>query len=344
MALEQSEDKNTPIVIHTISSVAEAIALLSSYTEPDQHSFAQHEHELLHQELSTEVITFITDWRSRSHWDFMYLYEFLIPFPFFNDMPLFLDEISKLSDESYLYYIFGGEITRKQIIEALLNPSTISDFTQNLASMFGNKPEFIKVMFTEIKAIRASIHLSLKEIASSAVFCEHMHNKQGLYDDTLQEAQDFGLEPLSLAQKLMGKTFRRVSSYQEFYFVPSYFLSPHHIRTFDDNTCIITYGCHNTQHNILEQSQALEKQIKALSDRNRIMILRMLHQRREYGARLAQVLDLTTATISHHLDILKNADLILEEKVGNIKYFDLNHARFSKLLKELSAFVQIEEG
>ncbi|AIQ53204.1 hypothetical protein R70331_17840 [Paenibacillus sp. FSL R7-0331] len=87
----------------------------------------------------------------------------------------------------------------------------------------------------------------------------------------------------------------------------------------------------------------MEKQIKALSDRNRIMILRILHQRKEYGARLANTLDLTTATISHHLEILKQADLILEEKVGNIKYFELNHAKFSKLLKGLRSFVQAEE-
>lgn len=63
MALEQSENNVTKTVIHTISSVAEAIALLSSYTEADQHSYAQHEHELLHQALSAEANAFITSWR-----------------------------------------------------------------------------------------------------------------------------------------------------------------------------------------------------------------------------------------------------------------------------------------
>ncbi|AIQ29120.1 hypothetical protein P40081_13825 [Paenibacillus sp. FSL P4-0081] len=86
----------------------------------------------------------------------------------------------------------------------------------------------------------------------------------------------------------------------------------------------------------------LEKQLKALSDRNRIMILRILHQHKEYGARLANTLDLTTATISHHLEILKQAGLIVEEKVGNIKYFELDHSRFNRLLQELSSFVQME--
>lgn len=343
MALEQSDDRITPAVIHTNSSVAEAIALLSSYTEPDQHSYAQHEHELLHQALSAESIAFLTNWRMRSSWDFLNLYEFFIPFPYFNEISVFLDEISNLSDEQYLCHIFGGELTIGQVTEALYNPDAIAYFGQRAVSTFGNKPEFIRDMFTEVKAIRASIHRLLKEIAASAVFQEQLQTKQGLYEAAAQAAQAFGLEPLSLAQKLMGKTFQRVSNYQTYYFIPSYFLTPHHIRLFDDNTCIIIFGCYNAQLNTLEQSQELEKQLKALSDRNRIMILRILHQRKEYGARLANALDLTTATISHHLEILKQADLILEEKVGNIKYFELHHARFGKLLQELRSFVQMED-
>lgn len=343
MALERSEHKVTPTAIHTSSSVVEAIALLSSCTASDPQSHTQHEHELLHQALSAEALAFLTDWRTRSRWDFMCLCEFFIPFPYFNEITLFLDEISKLSDEGYLYYIFGGELTPEQIAEALLKPEAIADFGHQAASMFGDKPEFMKTMFVEIKSIRASIHLLLQETASSVVLREHMQARQDLYDAAIQAAQAFGMEPLPLAHKLMGKTFRRVSSYQIFYFIPSYFLAPRRIRLFDDSTCIVIYGYHSTQLNVLEQGQELEKQLKALSDRNRMMILRMLHQRKEYGARLANALDLTTATISHHLEILKQADLIREEKVGNIKYFELHHAKFNKLLQDLSAFVQIED-
>lgn len=343
MALEQSGNNFTPAAIHTISTVAEAIALLSSYTKPDRHSYAQHELELLHQTLSAEAIAFVNDWRLKSDWDFLYLYELFIPFPYFNDMALFLNETAKLSDEQYLICLFGGELTREQVTEALLNPEATADFGPNAVSMFGAKPEFIKVMFTEIKPIRTSIQLVLKEIAASVVLQEQLQTKQNLYEAAIQEAQASGLEPLPLAQKLMGKTFQRVSSYHTYYFIPSYFLSPRHIRLFDSHTCIVIYGCHNTELNVLERSQELEKQLKAISDRNRIMILRMLQQRKEYGARLANALDLTTATISHHLEILKQAGLIREDKVGNIKYFMLDQAGFSKLLQDLNTFVQMDD-
>lgn len=39
-------------------------------------------------------------------------------------------------------------------------------------------------------------------------------------------------------------------------------------------------------------SMELEKGMKALADHNRLMILRMLQQKREYGANLASALDL----------------------------------------------------
>ncbi|WNS45980.1 metalloregulator ArsR/SmtB family transcription factor [Paenibacillus sp. MMS20-IR301] len=342
MALEQSEHEVTPAAIHTISSVAEAIALLSSYAVPEQHAYAQHEHGLMHQALSAESIAFLAGWRSRNGFDFMYLYEFFIPFPYFNDLTLFLDEIAKLSDEAYLGCLLGGELTQEQIASGLQNPDAIADFGSAEYSSFGDKPEFIKVLLTELESIRASIHLVLTEIAASEALRSQQETRQGLYEAALQNARAFGLEPLPLAQKLMGKTFQRVSSYQSYYFIPSYYLSPHRIRLFDHNTCIVIYGCYSAQLNILEQSQELEKQMKALSDRNRIVILRMLHQRREYGARLANALDITTATVSHHLEILKQAELIIEEKAGNIKYFRLNQARFNKLLKDLSLFIEVD--
>ncbi|SET06203.1 helix-turn-helix transcriptional regulator [Paenibacillus sp. NFR01] len=344
MALEQSENTTAPAAIHTSSSVAEAIALLSGYASSDRQSYTQHEHELLQQSLSAEAVAFLEDWRMRSRWDFIYLYELFIPFPYFNDITLFLKGISSLSDESYLYYLFGGELTRGQISQALLHPGASADFGQNATSMFGDKPEFMQAMFAEIQSIRISIDRVLREIASLEVLQEQLQTKQSFSDAAIQTSQAFGLEPLPLAQKLMGKTFRRVSDYQAFYFIPSYYLTVARIRVFDDNTCIVVYNCHNPRLNVLEQSQELEKQLKAISDRNRLQILRMLRQRKEYGARLANALDLTTATISHHLEILKQAGLIREEKVGNIKYFELDQAKFSKLLQDMGEFIQLEEN
>ena len=63
---------------------------------------------------------------------------------------------------------------------------------------------------------------------------------------------------------------------------------------------------------------------KALSDPVRRDILQMLKQGRMSAGEIASHFDMTGATVSYHLKILKNAELIFETKEKNYIYYDLN--------------------
>ena len=58
------------------------------------------------------------------------------------------------------------------------------------------------------------------------------------------------------------------------------------------------------------------KVFKALSDFNRIRIVKMLQLRPLCVCEIREVLDLATSTVSKHLSILRDAELILDEKDG----------------------------
>jgi len=61
----------------------------------------------------------------------------------------------------------------------------------------------------------------------------------------------------------------------------------------------------------------LDKQseiFKALSEPNRIRILKMLQQRSLCVCEITEILGLATSTVSKHLSILKEAGLIIDEK------------------------------
>lgn len=63
---------------------------------------------------------------------------------------------------------------------------------------------------------------------------------------------------------------------------------------------------------------------KALSDPARREILMMLRKGRLSAGEIGSYFDMTGATISYHLNILKKADLVYESKEKNYIYYELN--------------------
>ena len=53
---------------------------------------------------------------------------------------------------------------------------------------------------------------------------------------------------------------------------------------------------------------------------------------------IASKIDMTQATISHHLSILKKADLIIEDKQWKYIYYELNISVFEEIMMWLSQF------
>lgn len=77
---------------------------------------------------------------------------------------------------------------------------------------------------------------------------------------------------------------------------------------------------------------------KALADPVRREILDYLKQGRMSAGSIAAKFDLTAATVSYHLSVLKKADLISETKEKNYIYYDINVSVFEELMLWLSQF------
>ena len=63
---------------------------------------------------------------------------------------------------------------------------------------------------------------------------------------------------------------------------------------------------------------------KALSDPNRIRIVKMLEQRELCVCEVREILDLSNSTVSKHLSILRDAGLITDSKDGKWVNYRLN--------------------
>jgi ArsR family transcriptional regulator, arsenate/arsenite/antimonite-responsive transcriptional repressor len=67
-----------------------------------------------------------------------------------------------------------------------------------------------------------------------------------------------------------------------------------------------------------------ESIFKALADRNRREILRLLGKRTMSAGEIASHFTIAKSTLSSHFSILKKADLINEERNGTTIYYSLN--------------------
>ncbi|WP_010098791.1 ArsR/SmtB family transcription factor [Ornithinibacillus scapharcae] len=346
MASEREENQiSSEIVVDYFhSTVVEAIALLSSYVNPTKHEYAESTHDKLSLELSKEAKQFIQEWQEKTDWDFMEILNFLLPFPYFHHINQFLDVISSLSHTEYLYHFLWEDVPSNQIEAMVDSPASIDTFDTHILWETKEKKEFIVWLFTNIKVIRKKIAKILIEVSQAKILHESMDQNLAMFETSIQEIKSLKMEPLNKAQYVMGKTFRRTSLYKMYYFIPSYFFTPHRIRLFNSDVCFVIYGCGETLSDTRDTSVELEVKFKALADRNRLMILHLLSGRKEYGAKLAEFLGITTATVSHHLEILKKAGFIKEEKVGNIKYFSCNKVYTDEFLASFTEFIYLNEG
>ncbi len=86
--------------------------------------------------------------------------------------------------------------------------------------------------------------------------------------------------------------------------------------------------------------KTLEKTLKALADKNRIRILKLLENKKMCVCELSHVLGITQPSVSRHLKKLKSAELIKDEQDGFWTNYMLNKpaniygAKLNKLIKE----------
>ena len=77
---------------------------------------------------------------------------------------------------------------------------------------------------------------------------------------------------------------------------------------------------------------------KAFSDHIRREILLLLKNKSMSAGEIAENFEITSATISYHLSLLKKSELIRERKVKNFIYYDLNMSVFEELILWFNSF------
>lgn len=79
------------------------------------------------------------------------------------------------------------------------------------------------------------------------------------------------------------------------------------------------------------------KMFKALSDQNRINILEQLQTGEKCGCTLLETLDIVQSTLSHHMKLLVESEIVTSRKDGKWTYYALNELACNQAIDSLDA-------
>ena len=87
----------------------------------------------------------------------------------------------------------------------------------------------------------------------------------------------------------------------------------------------------------------MDETMRALADPTRREILRALRKQDLSAGDIAARFDMTAPSISHHLNVLKDAGLVTAERDGRHIIYTLNSTTLQDLMRELVEFVQMRD-
>jgi len=87
----------------------------------------------------------------------------------------------------------------------------------------------------------------------------------------------------------------------------------------------------------------MEKTFKALADPTRREILRMLNEKSLSAGEIAKAFGISKPSLSHHLNILKNAELVSAERDGQHIIYSINASVVQEFVQYLLDFFQVDD-
>lgn len=259
--------------------------------------------------------------------------EFLLINRDFNNISEFKNFVVNMIDEEFFYNLYGQYIDKDYLRLALQNDGELNKlYSENsyistsylaLKSLFSNKDLFLQELFSCLDNLRTEEFLKTYQDMVPKVDAELYSIEKSLST----------MEPLDLSQSIMGKTFKNRGPYKTFIFIPSYFINIKATRYFGKDQILI----YSLNHRELTKND-ITKIFKIISDETRFEIIELLSKGDSMmGKDLANDLNLSTPTISHHMEKLKEAGFINEERIKNSKFYSINYNSIDKFINSLSS-------
>jgi len=259
-------------------------------------------------------------------WPTWGLIDFLAWDRHFDDPQAFLHDIAQAPIERYVELLFNGDITATEVRSFLAHPQEAADLDRVLCSFSESTPAVRRALFSDPEAHRRAL-LRLIEAADTPWFRSTWDQWKTASVPLVRtlERRLATEDPMEVAQNLRRKNIAGMGRFERYTFLPTRLMGHTHLRSWAGGSILFFVQEGTLEPVSDETSSELAEFLKTLGDRTRMDILHLLTQGPSYGKQIAATLGLTTATVSRHLDQLKAAGLVREERAdaNNVKLLTL---------------------
>ncbi|WP_192930242.1 ArsR/SmtB family transcription factor [Alkaliphilus pronyensis] len=269
----------------------------------------------------------------------MELIEFVLEGYIFDDTEKLYKTILEYDNIEFLHKITGEQIGIERIKNIINGKESLKNVVAEFPWLVRDSINPLEYSFFNTDNYKNQLVELLIEI-NNDIFNNKLQELKNIYQKAIEDMniRIIKTEIKALAQEVIGKKWN-IKDLQEYFFVPSYFISPHHLMIYNHKSIVIAYDMINDRNEKIKERIDIAKSLSVISDKTRLEILRHIISEPTYGKVLAAMLNLTTATISHHLDQLKAAGFINEHKEKNIKYFSANIEKVDSLLEDVKNYL-----
>lgn len=350
-------------VIITYSPILELILSFHVMSNPNHHinckTWVEHRYQECSEEMQQEIISI-----SRKYADWFFIEDIFL-FIIEKNMPKMLtveealDEFYKMEKQQFVYLFLGlpaFEFDKNVVQQWIDNPEALtpSDLREQ-ADFFAI--EDVRYFLKRIDEVRVNIARLIREYWTR-VFSKYWASIESYLSDIAKKEQltfettnilsylDSIHPDIKIEERLL--VFRKdpvfsipIAKIRQFVISLTVFNSPHLNANIVGDTVFV---CKNLNFHSVKLNEDLFKPtfdlLCSVSDPTRLRIMKILWNGDSTTKELADVLGLTASTISLHLKILKEANLVETSKVKKFVYYRLIKDPFYTLQKDLTDYFE----
>lgn len=253
------------------------------------------------------------------------------------DTEAFLKHIENSDVVDFFFYILNEEIDKNRISRAFEEVKERYKIQEKIKWLIDDNQ--LMDLFQNCEDIKRKTIRILKAITQRG-FEEKLLKSQERMKEGIEYIKNYiGKDAIdSVLEKISGRPRKFFSGFREYNIIPSYFVSPRFIRVFSGEKLYVIFDSRVTGDKTQAMLDELSAILKVIDDKSRLEMLKILVNSKSYGKAIADVIGISTPTVSHHLDILKQAGFVKEDKIRNIKYFYADKEKLKKVIEDLNKY------
>ncbi|SCY82248.1 ArsR/SmtB family transcription factor [Alkaliphilus peptidifermentans] len=237
---------------------------------------------------------------------------------------------------------YGESLRMKEIIWSLNSPDAVMDFIKGR-----NLPEAEKwklfFMYHDADNTKGRL-INLIRSFYEEYFIKQMDFISKLHEESIEQMKVILTNDIETKiNSFCDIDFSQFKDLKQIVLIPSYYYLTAGLFSYyaEIEALIFLYGTRRPDIKFKEpiDDAKLIDSIKALSDENRIKIIRILNTTPSYGYELGQKLNLSNSTVAHHVSVLLSLGIITSKRIENKVYYEVNKESIKYILDRAGEFL-----